>query len=230
MKKNHYIVVLPLLLLSFFKIVANPTITFFFTSVHDVEKISKKLRKPGKLAKHTVHGIIQHVPVAGLLVTYGGYITTSSYNGEIVLPRKHQKPAVTILVTPEMVPVPLFENTILHWRLISGVPAKMYSCEQKNNNRTGQNYWNVQEIPLPADNIIPLATVVIIADPEDIIMKIGETPTNETANLVLPDIEVKKGINIIKNSSYMLTIRHLFRPVDTQEKREPFKVLTHIIE
>ena len=230
MKKNHYIVVLPLLLLSFFRIGANPTITFFFTSVHDVEKISKKLRKPGKLAKHTARGIIQHVPVAGLLVTYGGYVTTSSYNGEIVLPRKHQKPAVTILVTPEMVPVSLFENTILHWSLISGLPAKMYSCEQKHNNKTGQNYWNVQEIPLPADNIIPLATIVIIAHPEDIIMKIGETPTNETANLVLPDIDVKKGINIIKNSSYMLTIRHLFRPVDTQEKREPFKVLTHIIE
>src|SRR6266478_5228830 len=110
MKKNCYVLVAPLLLFCM-KIVADPTITFFFKPFHDVEKINQKIRKPGKLAKHTVHGIVQHAPIAGILVTYAGYITSSTYNGEIVLPRKHQKAAVTLVVTPEMVPVPLFENT-----------------------------------------------------------------------------------------------------------------------
>lgn len=230
MKKNYYVLGLPLLLLVFMGINANPTITFFFRPFHDMEKVNKKIRKPGKLARHTVHGIVEHAPVAGILVTYGGYVTTSSYNGEIILPRKHQKAAVTILITPEMVPIPLFENTILHWKLIPAIPAKMYSCEQKFHDKTGQCYWATQEIPLPEDGIIPLAAVIIVADPKNIVINSGETVTNETANLVLPDIQVKKGINIIENSSYMLTIRHLFKPVGTEEKREPFKMLTHIIE
>ena len=182
MKKNYCVSVL---LLGVWQIVANPTITFFFEPAHDIEKIHKKITKPGKLAKHTVHGIVEHTPIAGILVTYGGYIKTSSYNGEIVLPRKHQKPEVTILVTPEMTPVALFENTILHWTLVPDVPAKMYLCEQKHNEKKGV-YWDTKEIPLPADNIIPLSTIVIVANPKDIVIEIGETPTRETANLVLP--------------------------------------------
>jgi hypothetical protein len=228
MKKNYYVCVV--LLLSFMRqIIANPTITFFFEPAQDIEKIHKKIKKPGKLAKHTVHGIMEHTPIAGILVTYGGYIQTSSYNGEIVLPRKHQKPVVTILVTSEMKPVALFENTILHWTLVPDVPAQMYSCEQKHNQKMGI-YWETKEISLPSDNIIPLSTIVIVANPKDIVIETGETPTRETANLVLPDIGVKKGIRIIKNSFYMLAVRNLFKPVETEEKPEPFKMLTHINE
>ena len=230
MKKNYYLRGLPLLLLVFLKIEASPTITFFFEPFQDIEKISKKIKKPGKLAKYTVRGIISPNSIAGILVTYGGYITSSSYNGEVTFPRKHQKPIITIAVTPEMAPVALFENTILHWNFISGVPAKMYSCEQKFDSKTELHYWDTQEISLPADNRIPLTTIVIIANPKNIIMNIGKTPTKETANLVLPDISVRKGINIIENSSYMLTVRHLFKPVETEEKREPFKILTHVID
>lgn len=230
MKKNYYVSILFFLLFIASPVAANPTITVFFEQTQEVEKVSQKLRKPGKLAKHTVRHIIQHVPVAGILVTYGGYIATSSFNGEIIFPRAHQKSSVTILVTPEMMPIALFENTLLHWKLIPGMPAKMYTCEQKYNEAKSQYYWDVKEVPLPEDNVIPLSALVIIADPKNIELEIGETPTNETANLILPDIQVKKGINIIKNSSYMLTVRHLFKPIETEERREPFKVLTHIIE
>ena len=230
MKKNYYVLGLSLLLLVCVMVEASPTITFFFKPLGDIEKVAKKLKKPGNLAKHTVHGIIQPAPVAGILVTYSGYIASSDYNGEITLPRKHQKSMITIVVTPEMVPVRLFENTFLHWNLITGVPAKMYSCEQKYNERTQQTYWDVQESPFLAGNQIPISAIVIIAKPKDVTMNIGTTPTLDTANLVLPDVYVKKGINIIKNSSYMLTIRHLFKPVEIAEKPEPFKMLTHIID
>lgn len=229
MKKNYYILVAPLLLF-FTRVVADPTITFFFKPFHDVEEIHQKIRQPGKLAKHTVRGIIQHAAIAGILVTYAGYITASTYNGEIVLPRKHQKAAVTIVVTPEMVPVPLFENTISHWKLIPQAPVQMYSCSLQHDDKTGTYYWNTQEMSVPENSIIPLSALVITADPKNIVVNQGKTVTNETANLVLPDILVKKGINIIENSSYMLTIRHLFKPVVTEEKREPFKIMTHVID
>ncbi|HLJ31988.1 MAG TPA: hypothetical protein VKU36_06115 [Candidatus Babeliales bacterium] len=212
------------------KMEANPTITFFFEPYHDINALHQKIKKPGKLAQHSVHAIVNHTPIAGILVTYSGYVATSSYNGEITFPRKHQKPVITILITPEMKPIPLFENTILHWTLLPDMPAQMYSCEQKHDEVTGKSYWVTQEIPLPADNIIPLSTMVIIADPKNIVMNTERVAARETANLVLPEIGVKKGIDIIENSSYMLTIRHLFRPIQTEEKPEPFKMLTHIVE
>jgi hypothetical protein len=229
MKKSYYGFV-TLIMFCCMRVVADPTITFFFKSTPDIQKISQKIRKPGKLAQHTVHGIIQHIPVAGILVTYAGYVTASNYNGEVVVPRKHQKAEVIILITPEMTPIALFENTILHWQLVPGMPARMYSCQLKHNEKTGDYYWNTQEVPLPADKIIPLSAMIIVADPKNITVKTGQTVTNETANLVLPDIFVEKGINIVKNDSYMLTVRHLFKPVDTQEKREPLKMLTHIVD
>lgn len=229
MKKSYYVLIAPLLL-CVARIVADPTITFFFKAAPDIAKISQKIKKPGRLAKHTVRGIAQHAPIAGILVTYAGYVTASGYNGEVVLPRKHQKEALTIIVTPEMTPVALFENTILHWQLIPGMPAQMYSCELKRNDKTGGYYWNTQAVGLPEDSKIPLSAIVITADPKNIVLNIGEKGTNETANLVLPDIFVKKGINIVKNSSYMLTVRHLFKPVDTENKREPLKIITHIID
>jgi hypothetical protein len=228
MKKNYYVLGLSLLLLVSLVIEASPTITFFFKPLGDVEKIIKKLKKPGNLAKHTIRGIIQPAPVAGILVTYAGYVASSDYNGGIVLPRKHYKSMVTIVVTPEMVPVPLFENTYLHWNLISGVPAKMYSCEQKYDEMKEEAYWDVQELSFLAGNQIPVSAIVIVAKPKDIVINVGTTPTVTSANLVLPEVYVKKGINIVKNSSYMLTIRHLFKPITVEEKPEPFKMLTHI--
>lgn len=219
-----------LCILTFVAVNANPIITFFFQELNDVEKISQKLKKSNKLAKHTVNGIIQHIPVAGLLVSYAGYITFSNYNGEVILPRKHQSSHVSILITPEIVPVSLFENTILNWKLIPGIPAKMYSCEKKYNDKDDSYYWETQEVSLPENNIISLSTIIIIAKPTNIMMNVGITPTIETANLVLPDIYVKKGINIIENSSYMLTIRHLFKAVESKTKHEPFKILTHVID
>ena len=61
-------------------------------------------------------------------------------------------------------------------------------------------------------------------------METGRKITNESGNLVLPDIYVKKGTSIIDNSLYVLTIRHLFKPVETEENREPLKILTHIVD
>jgi hypothetical protein len=229
-RQKSYVIFVAALVLIFLNVGADPVITFFFKPLIDEELFAQKLKKPGTLAHYALHGIGRHTAVDGLLVLYGGYVAASDYDGEIIFPRKHQKNVVTILVTPEIVPVPLFENTIVHWSIVSGLPAKMYSCELQHNDVTKQHYWNIQEVALPENNIIPLATMVIIAQPENIIVNLGETITHETTNFVLPDIYVKKGIHDTENSCYMLTIRHLFKPVGSEERREPFKILMHVID
>jgi hypothetical protein len=227
--KRYYVLVCALLHI-FMKIDGNPTISFFFKPFVDVEKTVQDVTDPQNIVHHKVHGILNHVPINGIMVTYGGFITASNYDGEVIVPRKHQRPALLICVTPEMTPIALFENTILHWDLIPGVPAKMYSCDRRYDTKKELFYWDIQEIPLPKNHELPLATMVIVAHPHNVVIKEGKTPTVETANLVLPDIYVKKGINVIKNDTYMISIRHLFKPIDTREHREPFKMLTHTLE
>lgn len=222
-----------MLLLIFFSVAhSGPRMTLFFKPelLTDAEKISQKLKRPGKLAKYTAKGILKTSLVEGFLGTYGGYIATSDYNGELSFPRKHLGKTITIVITPQIVPIPLFENTILNFSRVPGVPASMYVCEQIYDEQKDQHYWQTNEITVLQDMNIPLTALVILAKPKNMRMHVGKTLVNETANFVLPDVYVKKGINNVENNLYMLTIRHLFKPVETEENREPLKIITQIID
>jgi hypothetical protein len=231
MKKSKYIHLM-ILLSMFGAVYAGPRMALFFTPepLTDAEKIHKKLARPEKVAKYTARGILQPSMVEGILATYGGYVTSSDYNGELSFPRKHTKNSVEIVITPEIVPVPLFENTILNWRRVPGLPAAMYECEQLYNEQKDQYNWQTREIPLSENMTIPLSAVVIIAKPKNMRMETSATPTHASGNFVLPNVYVKKGINITDNCLYLLTIRHFFKPVQTEENREPLRILTHIVD
>jgi hypothetical protein len=214
----------------FLKTEGNATISFFFKPFHSPEKIVSNLTKPDALATHTINGIINHVPIAGIFATYAGFITTSDYNGEVIFPRKHTKPVVDIIITTEIIPVALFENTIDHWRLAKGVHAEMYRFTEHYNKETDEYFWQSERIDLPADKKIPLSAMIIIAKPNNIFIPSETAPTIKSANLVLPTLYVEKGINIVLNSTYILHIRHLFKPVDLQKKRQPLRIMTHVID
>ncbi len=231
MKKEHYIHLMILLLISC-SIQAVPRIVLFFKQapLTDAEKISQKLKKPGKLAKYVAKGMMKASPIEGIVAVYGGYMAASDHNGELSFPRKHQKSIVNILITPEIVPVPLSENTILNWRRIPGIPATMYECEVSYNEDKAYHYWQTREVPLEENMTVPLATIVVVAKPKNVQIDLEKALTHETANLVLPSFYVKKGINVIENSLYMLTVRHLFKPIHTEENREPLKIITDITD
>lgn len=209
-----------------------PRITLFLKPemLTDAEKISQKLRKPGKLAKYTARGMLKSSCLEGIFATYGGYLTSSDYNGEVSFPRKHMENKIAIVITPQIVPIPLFENTILNFSRVPGLPASMYVCEQIHDEQKNQYYWQTNEISILEDMNIPLTAIVIIAKPKNMRMNVGKTLINESSNFILPDVFVKKGTNSIENGLYMLTIRHLFKPVETEENREPLKILTQIID
>lgn len=231
MRKNNYVHLIVLLSISC-SLYADPRIVLFLKEepLTDAEKISKKLAKPAKLAKYAAKGMLTSSLVEGIVATYGGFVTASDYNGELSFPRKHQKNSVDIVITPEVIPVPLFESTMVNWKRVPGVPAVMYRCQEMYNAQKEEYYWHVQEVPLSDDMTIPLAAIIIIAQPKNVRMDIGDNPTNETGNFVLPNVYVKKGIDTLKNSSYMLLIRHLFKPIQTEENREPLKILTQILD
>src|SRR5579872_3835769 len=184
--KKYYYALIAISCMSCIQIDADPTITFFFRPSIDIERMMHLVKQPGHLSQVALHEKIDHSPIAGILAIYSGYITASDYNGEIIFPRKQHRSRITIVITPELYPVMLFENTINHWELVPGVSAAFYLCEQKYNDKTEEYYWEIKEMSVPDDRAIPLESVLIVARPKDIIVPLGITPTRETANLVLP--------------------------------------------
>jgi len=227
MKKHSYFLLL--LSISSFNLLSDPIICFFFKPQPDHEKMINKLKKPGKIAKNTLNNIMEHAPIAGIYVTYSGYMTISSITGEIQFPRKNRDNSATILVTTHIEPIPLFENTIQNWTIMPHVPAQMYSLEIVYDPTMKEYVWKTQKIDLPEDNQIPLTTIIIIAKPKNIIIPSEKTKTLITANLMLPPLYVKKGMNIMSQGINTLTIRHLFRPIQEKIERRPLRVITHLL-
>jgi len=206
---------------------ADPIICFFFKP--DIAHLTHTLKHPGHIAQHTVHGIVEHTPIAGIYVTYAGYVTISDMLGEVRFPRKQRENVVTILVTPEIEPISLFENTITLWNLMPHQPAIMYSLQETYDPKKNEYFWQSHKIDLPHNNQIPVSTIVIFANPRDIVIPSEITKTVKSANLLLPPLYVKKGIDIMSHGIEMLTIRHLFRPVTEKKQQTPLRLTTHLL-
>jgi hypothetical protein len=228
--KNRYPLFITILIGIHSSVACNPIISFFFKPQPDAQKMVKKLNKPGKIAKHTIDGITQHSPIAGICVTYSGYLDVSDENGQVSFPRKHTADQADIIITTAFEPVPLFEKTIQHWRLSKKANASRYLIKEVYDEKNNEYTWHTEQAPLPSDDIIPLSAIVIIAKPSHIVIPSEIHKTVKTANLTLPPVYVKKGINIVSGCAYFLEIRHLFRPVDSKVQRTPLRLTTHLLD
>src|SRR5271156_2951774 len=121
--KNIYIFSILACLCSFQKSYNDATISFFFQPYpYTHESTAQRLAQPGKIAKHILEGMTQHNPIAGIFVTYAGYLDVSSVDGLVMLPRKHPEPKFHIIVTNKIIPVAMMNNTIHHWQLDKHTP------------------------------------------------------------------------------------------------------------
>ena len=104
-------------------------------------------------------------------------------------------------------------------------------CTLKEDEETKLQLWQVSKIPTPENNQIPATeSLVIIAKPHNIHIPLGATLTTQDANLMLPTMYVKKGINSTRNALYMLNLNFLFRPIDLLYKREAKRYGTLVSE
>jgi len=209
-------------------------ITFFFKPYPIIkdsklsQKIVDKLRRPGKIAKYTLNGALQESILDGIFSSYAGFLTVSDLNGQSAFPRKHENPLIYFLITTKITPMMMSGITIHHWELETGTPAAMYSAEKKQDEETDAFYWDVQKIELPENNRIPLETVIVFAKPKNIYIPTGITLSHKSANIILPDIYVKKGINILKNALYVLNIKHFFGTIRHMYKPEETRYARHL--
>lgn len=228
--KNQYLILIMVLTGTPISLLCNPIVSFFFKPLPNTDHMIQKLNKPGKIAKHTIHGITQHSPVAGICVTYSGYVDVSDNNGQISFPRKHTTNEADIIITTALEPVSMFENTIKHWRLSPETPTSRYLLKEIYDEKNNEYSWHTEQAPLPPDNIVPLSAIVIIAKPAHIVIPSEINKTVKTANLTLPPVYVKKGINIVSDCAYFLNIRHLFKPVESKTQRTPLRLTTHLLD
>lgn len=196
------------------------TITVQVRAYPDVHFV-KNLTKPDKLASHTLNRIGKNTHNAGIFGTYAGFLEASNPHGYIVFPRKHTNPSLKLLLTNRITPIIMFEQTIQHWQLIPNEDAQLYTIEKTTDPDTQLTYWNVTKAELPEDNVIPMETLIIVAQPQHIYVPTGITITDDGPNLILPPIYTRKDINAVDNSLYMLNMAHLFGQVHvTHEKKD----------
>jgi len=218
------------------KIFSINTINFFMHPYPEIEiqkaaqSVEQKIKNPEKLAKYSLTSSFYNPIVEGIFSSYAGYLLASGNNGQTTFPRRHYEPILYYLVTPRIFPVIMFGNTIHHWELMPEVPAKMYKLEKKLDEDLLEHYWQISQVPLPENKVISKKTIIIFANPEKIYIPEGITPTLDSAQLILPDIYVKKSLAKVREALYILTIRQFFAKPTTGYKHEPLNHIKQLAE
>lgn len=191
------------------------------------KKLAQKFNKPGKVATNRSKHILP-AQVSGIFATYAGFLTVSNYDGQISFVRKHSKPFIYFLVTERFTPILRSGNTIDHWELEEGIPARMYKMEQIEDSDSHMPIWQVTQEPLPANNIIPLESMVLIADPKYVYVPVGISLYKASPHLLLPDVYIKKGINLTQNALYIVNLTHYFGSIIPIYKMEKVRYSRHL--
>lgn len=214
-------------LLSFFALLstinkgADSVVTFF---IDQYPEVKKKEFLPEKInSSRAVKGLFcSHAsfPTAGIIATYGGYITTSNISGQVIFPFIGQTADFLFLITESITPVIMIGNTVHHWEISPTTPAKSVSVVRNYDKKTQTYFWNVQPVENPKKNIIPLNAIVILQKPNDIIIPSGITITSSDAQFRLPPIYAKGTINRVTPALHALRIKNFFNPVKIIYKKQ----------
>lgn len=202
------------------------SITFFmrpyaFPENKNPSELLKSITKPGKMVRKVLkNNFFTLTPYQGTFATYWGYLTFSDLNGQITFPRKQKSSKLNLLITQAIEPVFMIGNTIHHWQMNPLQDFSFYSLEQIKDPAKKQLLWKVTSATPPAHKRINTDTIVIFANPHNIFVPEGTFETYSTANLILPDIYVRKNLNVIYPSLRIITIRQFFDPVEKELKKE----------
>lgn len=201
-------------------------ITFFVRPLptSPTEAITKALEERKRRTSHhdeilqPVLSKVLNLPFlhAGLYASYAGTITHSNADGQVLFERKSPEPKLMVLITDTLKPIPvdpLKPKTLLGFMVDPKSPAEQYSFNRLQDPETELYEWHVTSVPLTRNATIPYDTIIIYADPRNIIVPLGSTLTTDNENFVLPDLYVTEGYNSALNALRFLKIRHYFAPV-----------------
>ncbi len=158
------------------------------------------------------------VPVSGIPIIYYGYITYSPVTGIVILPRMHENPDFSILLSTKINPIFMIRNTIHHFELAKGAEHAFYGVIKKYDEATKTHLWSVEKRTLPEDGHLPLETIIIFTEPDNCYLPEGISLTNDNAQAVLPVMYIKSDKNHTANGLAALEISYLFKSIDPIKK------------
>lgn len=200
------------------------------SSKDKADKIMAKVANPAKLARqHLKHVLNNSRLVSGIFATYGGFITISDLNGQIRFPRQHDKPHISLLITERITPIVRSGNTLSHWEINTDYATAMYEFVKITDPKSSLEYFEAREVALPANNVVPLESIVLFAKPKFIEVPQGVTMSYQSPHLILPDIYVKKGITLTDESLYVLNVAQYYGLLTMVTKAEPRRYSTHLM-
>jgi len=179
--------------------------------------------------------------LGGIPVIYGGYV---SYNKKLEFPLRHSEQKLYIVVTPEISVKQTQGNTVSSLAITKMpgfdvyLPQTIKKDTQNKNTQTPKIYllekkkdskqcwfWHASEQKLPQNGRLESISLIIINNPDNIFVKLGDTMANEEAHLRLPPLYVvgdkNRDINLIRFSN----LEKYFEPISakTQSETDPTK-------
>ncbi|HBR70881.1 TPA: hypothetical protein DIC20_02315 [Candidatus Dependentiae bacterium] len=206
------------------------TINMFIKEYPDEEQQKNIARiSPQFLPKQLMRSTFYQPVNGGIYGLYNGYLSHSNEFGLLSFPRKAQREQFMLVITHQLKPTFLLDNTINQWQIVDPEQTAMFQVKKYKDPETKIRYWKVLKVNLPKNNYIPIHSIVIIAKPKNIYVPLGVTPTTKFPNLVLPSIYAKRGLDRITNALFILNIKQFFAPVKILTKTDRLsqdKILT----
>ena len=157
--------------------------------------------------------------LSGFFATYAGYTDTSNPDGRISFPLRHSTPKLYLAITPSINLVKVKGKTISHREYIVDTETKMYLLEQKTDERQ-TTYWEVSEQPLPENRKVNPLTLIIFANPQNIVVPTGKFLSEPSSHLILPELyvvgDIQQGSILLK----ALDLKRFFEKIREKDAKQ----------
>jgi hypothetical protein len=153
-------------------------------------------------------------PEDGMFFSYFGYQTALDNNRQITFPLKTVDPHFYFLVSNDVTPVFMLDNTISHWELKDGGRYMLFSVRRKYDEKAKTHFWSTEQTEFEDNLEIPLNTITAHVDPTSIHVRTGIMKTSDSAQLLLPEIFIKSTTTLAKDALRFLEYRELFAPIN----------------
>ncbi|MBT4856488.1 hypothetical protein HOM50_00375 [bacterium] len=203
-------------------------VTFFvenYPEVHPTQAIQPSMFAPGKIYKNMAQSMIKDLGTIGVFATYGGFLAHTNQNGQIIFPRKTQKPNFDLFITNEIQPYLMAGTTnVRYWTIDNDAQAARFKVQRQEDPKTGLYYWQVTKGVVPKTKIIPLHSIVVFAKPKNIYIPQGITLTNDNSQFILPTIYAKPQLDDVKNALFVMNLKIFFQPLHPKFKQDKLAI------
>lgn len=197
--------------------------TLTLLSIYPVQSAKTLLRPVGE---HSITMFVKNLdsgkidPNIKLNATYGGYTTTTNDRGQLLFPRKTQAKNFNVVVTPQIKPIFSVLNNVSHWQIPDQIEAKIYAIKMISDD--SKQIWQTTMKEVPVDHHIPLHSIIILANPDQIEMELGSSEVKTTEQLLLPAISAKTNALSLESAIALPDNEPFFKRLKTAYSLTPY--------